>query len=148
MHISPLLCLIKILKIAILIVKRLTDRYKNVTLKFQFRKTHFNMPPRAACFVIRNPFFYFFKNKIKLKCHFPLVFRERRRACCRAAGKKTTFKSLQINMKIRTRFYFRRRLWFGLLISQPSGGPGEGGEGGRFSGERRRGCQRILAPAF
>lgn len=41
-HISPLLCLIKILKIAILIVKRLTDCYKNVTLKFQFYKMHFN----------------------------------------------------------------------------------------------------------
>lgn len=42
MHISPLLCLIKILKIAILIVKHLTDCYKNLTLKFQFYNMHFN----------------------------------------------------------------------------------------------------------
>ena len=42
MHISPLLCLIKILKRAILIVKHLTDCYKNLTLKFQFYNMHFN----------------------------------------------------------------------------------------------------------
>lgn len=42
MHILPFLCLIKILKIAILIVKRLTDCYKNLTLKFQFYNMHFN----------------------------------------------------------------------------------------------------------
>lgn len=82
MHILSLLCLIKILKIAILIVKRLTDCYKNLTLKFQFYNMHFNDFCRRMFCYLQSSF-----SKEELKCHFPIVFREQRRACCRAAGK-------------------------------------------------------------
>lgn len=123
-HITLLLYLIKILKIAILIVKHLTDCYKNLTLKFQFYNMHFNDSLSPECFVIHNPQVFFFK-KIKMSSSSSLYFfffREQSCACCGAMRKH--FKSLQINMKIRTIFYFYCSL-VSLLCVKPSGVQGK-----------------------
>ena len=64
------------------------------------------MAPFTACFVIHNPDF-----QEKIKMSFSNSFLENTVEF--AAGlQENMFKSLQVNMKMRTIFYFRRSLWF------------------------------------